>query len=33
MYSKGKRNGQGTEYDSNGNIIYEGNYLNNKRIG
>ena len=30
-YLNGERNGQGKEYDLNGNIIFEGEYLNGKR--
>ena len=31
MYLNGKRNGKGKEYDSNGKLIFEGEYLNGKR--
>ena len=29
----GKKNGKGKEYDKDGNLIYEGGYLNGKRNG
>ena len=28
-----KRNGKGKEYDENGNLIFSGKYLNEKRNG
>ena len=31
-YSNDVRNGEGKEYDNNGNIIYEGEYLNGKKM-
>ena len=31
-YSNDVRNGEGKEYDNNGNIIYEGEYLNEKKM-
>ena len=30
-YSNGKRNGKGKEYDNDGNLIFEGEYLFNKK--
>jgi len=30
-YLNGERNGEGKEYDYNGNLIYDGQYLNGKR--
>ena len=30
-YLKGKRNGKGKEYDRNGNLIFEGEYLHDER--
>ena len=30
---KWKKNGKGKEYNNNGNLIFEGEYLNGKRNG
>ena len=32
MYLKGKRNGKGKDYDYGGKLIFEGEYLNGKRL-
>ena len=31
QYSGGKRNGEGREYNEEGNVIFEGEYLNGKK--
>ena len=31
-YSYGKRNGKGREFNSNGELVYEGEYLNGEKL-